>query len=90
MEYRYDKLLEKLNFLALLIRRRQTDALFYMSLVAPSVASLPSKQSALVFLLGTYVTLPCSVAPPATALQLGVFLLQMAFVNVQASLETQV
>jgi hypothetical protein len=62
----------------------------YMSLVALNVGPLSSKQSVFVFLVGTYVSLPCSVAPPAIALQLDVFLQLMQFVNLQISLETQV
>jgi hypothetical protein len=61
---------------------------FLMSFVALNIAPLSWKQSAFVFLLGTYVTLPRSVAPSATALQLDVFLLQMQFVNVQIFLIT--
>jgi hypothetical protein len=36
-----------------------------------------------VFLLGPYVTLPFSVAPSVSVLQLCGFLLQMKFVNIQ-------
>jgi hypothetical protein len=61
-----------------------------MSLVVLNVASLSSKQSAFLFLLGTYVTLPCPVVPPATAFQLDVFLLLMQSVDLQIFLETQV
>jgi hypothetical protein len=50
------------------------------------------KQSAFVFLLGTYsyLTLPRSLAPSATALQLDVFLLQMPFVNLQIFLVSRI
>jgi hypothetical protein len=55
-----------------------------------NIASLSWKQSAFVFLLGTYVTLPRSVAPSATALQQDVYLLQMQFVNLQIFLVSRV
>jgi hypothetical protein len=62
----------------------QASTLNALSLVnALNVAPLSSKQPASVFLLGTYVTLPCSVAPPATILQLDVLPLQMQFVYLQ-------
>jgi hypothetical protein len=82
VEYHYDNILDKLNLQTLHNRRRHFDALFLMSLVALNMVPLSWKQSAFVFLLGTYVTLPRSVAPSATVLQLEVFLLDMQFVNI--------
>jgi hypothetical protein len=54
-----------------------------MFIMKLNVAPLSQKQPAFMFLLGAYVTLPSSVAPPTTALPLDVFLLQMQFANVQ-------
>jgi hypothetical protein len=52
------------------------NALFLINvLVALNIAPLSSEETAFVFLLGTYVTLLCSVAPSAIALQLDAFLL---------------
>jgi hypothetical protein len=84
VEYHYDNILEKLNMQTLHIRRRHFDALFLIN-VFSGTKCCPSvlETSAFVFLLGTYVTLPSSVVPSATALQLDVFLLQMQFVNLQ-------
>jgi hypothetical protein len=87
VEYHYNNLFEKLHLLTLHIRRLHFDAL---SLVALNVAPLSLKQLAFVFLPGTYVTLPRSVAPSAIALWLDVFLLQMPFINLQLSSETLV
>jgi hypothetical protein len=91
VEYHCDNLLEKLNLLTLHIKRRHADALFVIH-VFSSAKCCPSvhETAAFVFLLGTYVTLPCSVAPPATALQLDMCLLQMQYVNLQISLEAHV
>jgi hypothetical protein len=61
-----------------------------MPLLTLNIASLSAKQWEYVFLLGTYVTLPRSVAPSSTAFQLDVFLLQAKFVNVQIFLITHV
>jgi hypothetical protein len=61
-----------------------------MALVALNIASLSWKQSPFVFPLGTYVTLPRSVAPSATALQQDVFLLQMQFLNLQIFIVSRV
>jgi hypothetical protein len=63
-----------------------------MSLVALNIAPLSWKQSAFVFLLGTYtyVILPRSVAPAATTLQQDVYLLQMEFVNLRIFLVSRV
>jgi hypothetical protein len=81
VEYHYDNILEKLN-----LQTRHLDALVSkMSLVALNIAPLSWKQSAFVFLQWTYsyVTLPRSVAPSATVLQLDAYLLQIKFVNLQ-------
>jgi hypothetical protein len=84
IQYQYDSLLEKLNLLTVHIGRRHSDAVFLMN-VFNGAKCRPSRLEtvAFVFPLGTYLTLPYSVAPPATALQLDMFLLQI-------SLETQV
>jgi hypothetical protein len=54
-----------------------------MFLVAVNAAHLSSKQSAFVFLLGTYGTSSFLAAFPATALQLDVFLRKIQFVNIE-------
>jgi hypothetical protein len=53
-----------------------------MPLAALNCAPLCSKQSALVFLLGTYVTLVCSVAPSVTAFHIGVFVFCFVMLSV--------
>jgi hypothetical protein len=84
-------LLKKLNMLTLHIIHHHSNALFLINVtLALNVAPLFLKQLAFMFLLETYDTLLCSVAPGATALQLDVFLLLMKFVNLQTSSETQV
>jgi hypothetical protein len=60
--------------------------IYYSAKYSPSLL----ETLAFVFLLGTFVTLPWSVAPPDSALQLDVFLRQMRFVNLQIFLETPV
>jgi hypothetical protein len=54
----------------------------------PNIAYFFAKQSAFVFLIGTYAPLPCSVVPPFTALHLDAFLLLLKFVNLQMFLKT--
>jgi hypothetical protein len=81
-----------LNFVVVVVvRRHHFDALFLIN-VFSGTKYCPSvwKQLAFVFPLGTYVTLPRSVAPSATALQQDVHLLQMQFVNLQISLVSHV
>jgi hypothetical protein len=91
VECHCDNILEKLNLQTLHIRRRHFSALFLINvLVTLYIAPLSWKQSAFVFLLGTYVTLPLSVAPSATALQQDVYVLQMQFVNLQIFLVRRV
>jgi hypothetical protein len=91
VEYHCHNISEKLNLLTLHIRRHHSCALFLINAFSgakccPSVLETVDIR----VLLGTDITLPCSLAPPATALQLDVFLLQIQFVNLQMSLETQV
>jgi hypothetical protein len=70
VEYHYDNILEKLNLQTLHIRRRHFDALFLINVFCDAkYCPCAWKLSASVFPLGTYVTLPRSVAPSATALQ---------------------
>jgi hypothetical protein len=54
-----------------------------MFFVALNIASQSWKLSVSVSPLGTYATLPRSVAPSATVLELDVFLLQMQLLNLQ-------
>jgi hypothetical protein len=83
-------LLEKLNLLILQIRHCHFDALFIIN-VFSGAKCCPSVLKAVgICVLGASITLPCSVASLATALQLDMFMLQMQFVNLQMSLETQV
>jgi hypothetical protein len=91
MEYHYDNLAEKLNLLTLHIRHHHVDALFLTNIFSgakccPSVGNSwhPCSCSEC-----TYVTLPCSTAPQATALEINLFLLQMQFVNLQIFLKTR-
>jgi hypothetical protein len=82
-------MLEKLNLQTLHIRRRHYDDLFLISVFSGTkYCPLFSKQSAAMFLPGTYATLPGSFAPTVTALHLEVFLLQIRFVNMQIFLIT--
>jgi hypothetical protein len=60
-----------------------------MFIMALNVAHLSQKQDAF-RTLETHLTLPRLVAPPATALQQDVYLLQVQSVNLQIFLETQV
>jgi hypothetical protein len=81
--------LEKLNLQTLHIRH--IDALFLINVFSGAkYCPCAWKQSAFVFPLGTYVTLPRSVAPSATALQQDMYLLQMQFVNLQIVLLSHV
>jgi hypothetical protein len=72
MEDYYVNLFEKLNMLTLHISHCHLDDSFLMKVLV-NVAPLTSKYSDFVFLLGTYLTSPISVAPPATALQVVYF-----------------
>jgi hypothetical protein len=75
--------LEKLNFQATHTSFRKFDSLFLLNvLLAQNVAPLSSKQSAIVFLLETFVTSPGLIAPLATDIQLDVFLLHMQLITV--------
>jgi hypothetical protein len=60
VEYHYENIFGKLKLQTLHIRRRHFDAMF---LAALNNARLSWKQSAFVFLLGTYVILTRSVSP---------------------------
>jgi hypothetical protein len=87
VEYHFDNILEKINLQTLHIRRSHFDASFLINVFSGTKnAPLSSKQSAFVFLLGTYVILTRSVIPSATGLQLDMFLLQMQFTNLQTCL----
>jgi hypothetical protein len=89
LEYHYGNLLENLNLLVMRVRHHHSDDFFLIHfLMTLDVGPLSSKQLAFMFLLGTYVALPRSVDPPATALQLEVFLLLIQCVNLQIFLET--
>jgi hypothetical protein len=91
VEYHYDRILERLNLLTLDIRRRHFDALFLINVFrGAKCCPCVLETVGLGFLLGTYVTLPRSLAPAATALQLDVFLLLIQFVNTQIFLITHV
>jgi hypothetical protein len=81
VEYHYDIILGKLNLQTLHIRRRHFDALFLMNAFCGTNYCPSVLETVFVFPLGTYVILPRSVAPSATALQQDVYLLQMQFVN---------
>jgi hypothetical protein len=71
IEYHYFIILEKLNLWTLHVRCHQFHAWFLINVFSGvKYCPLPFKQSALVFLLGTCVTIPCSVASPAAVLHL--------------------
>jgi hypothetical protein len=75
-----DNLFGKLSLLTLHIRRRHSGILFSMNVLnGANCCPLSQKGTEFVFLLGTYVTLPCSVAPTATGRQQDAFLLVIEF-----------
>jgi hypothetical protein len=87
VEYYYDNIIEKINLQTLYIRSRHFDVLFSTNAfkggkICPSVFETDGIR------VSIRNTSARSVAHPAAALKLDVFLLQMQCVHVQISFET--
>jgi hypothetical protein len=66
--------------------RCHSEALFLIHVYNGVVTPLSSKQLTFMFLLRTYITVPCTVAPPATVYQL----LLMQLINLLIFIETHI